>query len=86
VPRTTERERSENGPTRDIATKAEFRRRFNFYFPAELRRAVANEKPERLPSGEYIVTWKARGNEYSLYFDADGTGGFRLNGLSEGPG
>jgi hypothetical protein len=75
----------EDGPTREIRTQAELIERFGFYFTPEIRKAVAKGKPERLPNGEYILTWKARGNEYSLYFDADGDA-FRLNGLSEGPG
>ncbi len=75
----------ENGPTRRIKTRADLTGRFNFYFTPEIRRAIAKGKPERLPTGEYSLTWKARGNEYSLYFDAEGNT-FRLNGLSEGPG
>jgi hypothetical protein len=74
----------ENGPTREIRTKAEFTERFSFYFTPEIRKAIARGKPERYPTGEYLLTWKARGNEYSLYFDAEGDS-FRLNGLSEGP-
>ncbi len=75
----------ENGPIREIRTRAELTTRFGSYFTAEIRKAVAGGKPERLPTGEYMLTWKARGNEYSMYFTADGNGGFRLNGLSEGP-
>ena len=74
----------ENGKTRAIRTRTELTGRFDFYFTPEIRKAVGRGKPERLPTGEYILTWKARGNEYSLYFDAEGEG-FRLNGLSEGP-
>ncbi len=75
----------ENGKVREIRTGAELTGRFNLYFTAEIRQAVANGKPERLPNGQYIVTWKARGNEYSMYFDDGGKGAFRLSGLSEGP-
>ena len=74
----------ENGPLRDIKTEAEFVRNFNKYFTAEIRRMIAQRKPERYPNG-YIITWKARGNEYSIYFKADPSGGFVLDGLSEGP-
>jgi hypothetical protein len=75
----------ENGPIREIRTKAEWAAKFNLYFTAEIRKAVAEGKPVRLPNGQYSVTWEAGGNEYSLYFDSDGKGGFRLAGLSEGP-
>jgi hypothetical protein len=74
----------ENGKIRDIKTEADLAKRFEFYFTPEIRKAIVNEKPERLPSGTYIITWKARGNEYSLYFKPAG-GSFALDGLSEGP-
>jgi hypothetical protein len=74
----------ENGKIRDIKTEKELLNRFDFYFTPEIRKAIASEKPDRLPSGTYIITWKARGNEYSLYFNPAG-GRFALDGLSEGP-
>jgi hypothetical protein len=75
----------ENGPIREIQTARDFVARYDTYFTPEIKHAIASLKPERLPSGTYIVTWKARGNEYSLYFKPDGSGGFALDGLSEGP-
>jgi hypothetical protein len=74
----------ENGPVREIHTKDDLTARFDSYFTPEIRKMVAKGKPERLPTHEYILLWKARGNEYSLYFVAEGDG-FRLHGLSEGP-
>jgi len=74
----------ENGKIRDIKSEAEFIRDFDKYFTPEIKRMIARQKPERLPT-EYSITWKARGNEYSIYFKADPSGGFVLNGLSEGP-
>lgn len=76
----------ENGPTREIKAEADLLNRFDSYFTPEIRKVVATHKPEELPSGTFIVTWKARGNEYSLYLKPDKTGGFVLDGLSEGPG
>jgi len=67
----------ENGPLRDIKTEAEFVRNFNKYFTAEIKRMIA----QRYPNG-YIITWKARGNEYSIYFKAGPSGGFVLDGRS----
>ncbi len=74
----------ENGPIREIKNEAEFVRGFNTYFTPEIKRMIARLKPERFPNG-YGITWKARGNEYSIYFKADSSGGFALDGLSEGP-
>jgi hypothetical protein len=74
----------ENGKIRAIKTEAELVNRFDFYFTPEIRKAIVNQKPDRLPSGTYIITWKAGGNEYSLYFKPV-AGRFALDGLSEGP-
>jgi len=49
-----------------------------------MRRVVARGKPELLPNGTYILTWKSRGNEYSLHFRPD-RDTFVLDALSEGP-
>ena len=75
----------ENGPIREIKTEPELVRRFDDYFTGEIRKIIAGRKPERLGNGRYIITWKARGNEYSLYFRPGGPAGFVLDGLSEGP-
>ena len=74
----------ENGPIREIGTAAEFLKGFDTYFTAEIRKAIATAKPDRLPDGTYMITWKARGNEYSLYFKPQGSA-FILDALSEGP-
>jgi hypothetical protein len=74
----------ENGHIRKIETKSALTDRFDMYFTAEIREAVAKGKPEKLPNGTYIITWKARGNEYSLYFNPRGSN-FALFALSEGP-
>ncbi len=74
----------EIGAIREIRTKDDLLGRFSSFFTPEIRKVVAKGKPERMPTTEYILTWKARGNEYSLYFVAEGDG-YRLNGLSEGP-
>lgn len=74
----------ENGPIRDIKSAADFKSRFDSYFTAEIKKIVATKKPERLPNGNYIITWKARGNEYSIMFRPQGPA-FALDSLSEGP-
>lgn len=74
----------ENGKIRQIKTEADLLNSFDTYFTPEIRKIVATRKPELLPTGTYSITWKARGNEYSLYFKPDGAA-FVLDGLSEGP-
>ncbi len=75
----------ENGKIREIKTEADLANSFDTYFTAEIRKLVATRKPERMPNGVYSITWKARGNEYSIYFKPGGAGSFILDGLSEGP-
>jgi len=75
----------ENGKIRDIKTEAELEKNFDRYFTAEIKKLIATRKPERMPNGVYSITWKARGNEYSIYFKPGAGGEFVLDGLSEGP-
>jgi hypothetical protein len=74
----------ENGAIREIKSAADLKFRFNSYFTAEIKKMVATKKPERLPTGFYIITWKARGNEYSILFKPQANT-FALDSLSEGP-
>jgi hypothetical protein len=74
----------ENGAIREIKSAADLKFRFNSYFTAEIKKMVATKKPERLPTGFYIITWKARGNEYSILFKPQGNT-FALDSLAEGP-
>jgi hypothetical protein len=73
----------ENGPVRKIETRQDFIARFNTYFTADMKHAVASRKPVAIPGG-YMITWKARGNEYSLHF-RPAPRAYALSGLSEGP-
>ncbi len=74
----------ENGKIREIKSAADLAARFDIYFTPEIKRMIATKTPERLPNGLYIITWKARGNEYSIHFKPEGSR-FVLDGLSEGP-
>jgi hypothetical protein len=74
----------ENGPIRDIKSAADLKARFDDYFTSEIRNIIATKKPQRLPDGLYIITWHARGNEYSITFKPLGAA-FVLDSLSEGP-
>ena len=75
----------ELGQIRKLTTAEDFAAHFDRYFPADMVKAVATKKPEGFKSGEYSITWKARGDEYSLYFREDGKGSYVLWALSEGP-
>ena len=74
----------ENGPIRQILSAAELVQHFDKYFTPEIKKMIATKKPEKWGNGEYGITWKARGNEYSVFFKPVGSG-FALGGLSEGP-
>ena len=74
----------ENGPIRQIKTEAELAQNFDKYFTPEIKKLVATKKPVKSGHGEYGITWKARGNEYTIMF-TPASGGFALGGLSEGP-
>ena len=75
----------ENGPAiREIKSAADLTARFDAYLTPEIKKQIATKKPERLPNGNYIVIWHARGNEYSLHFTPAGSA-FALDGLGEGP-
>ena len=73
----------ELGTVREIKAREDFVARFPAYFTADMKRAVASQKPVAIPEG-HMITWHARGNEYSLYFRPAG-GSFSLSALSEGP-
>jgi hypothetical protein len=72
----------ENGPTRNVQVATAFAARFDFYFTSDIKNVIATRTPEGRDS--YSITWKARGNQYSLYFKDRGAG-WALDGLSEGP-
>jgi len=74
----------ENGPTRKIASLADLKARFDDYFTSEITNVIATKKPQRLANGFYIITWQARGNEYSIMFKPVGAA-FAPDSLSEGP-
>jgi hypothetical protein len=75
----------ENGPAvREIESEADLTARFDVFLTPEIRKQITTKRPERLPNGNYMIVWHARGNEYSLHFTPAGDG-FALDGLGEGP-
>ena len=74
----------ELGKTRRIESEADFLAHFSAYFTADMRAAVASQKPVSIPGDQYMITWHARGNEYSMYFKSS-RGAWALYALSEGP-
>jgi hypothetical protein len=75
----------ELGKVRKIQSAADFVANFDRYFPADLIAAVATKKPILDPGGEYTVSWKAHGDECTLFFKDNHQGAFVLEALSEGP-
>jgi hypothetical protein len=74
----------ENGPTRNVQVATAFAARFDFYFTSDIKNVIAKSTPVQAGRDGHSITWKARGNEYSLYFKDRGAG-WSLDGLSEGP-
>jgi hypothetical protein len=74
----------ELGKIRKVDSEADFLAHFDTYFTADMRKAVAAAKPVSIPGDQYMITWRARGNEYSMYFLAK-SGAYVLFALSEGP-
>ena len=75
----------ENGPViREIKSEADLTARFDVFLTPEIKKQIATKRPERLPNGNYMIVWHARGNEYSLHFTPSGDG-LALDGLGEGP-
>src|SRR5258708_6723101 len=65
----------ENGPRiRQTQSESDLAGHFNAYFTSEIKKQIAGGKPERLPNGNYLIVWDARGNEYSLNFGPDSAG------------
>ncbi len=76
----------ELGKVRKIQTAADFVANFSRYFPADMINAVATQKPFFDPGGEYYtISWKAHGDECTLFFKDNRKGAFVLEALSEGP-
>jgi hypothetical protein len=75
----------ENGPAiREIKSEADLTARFAAFLTPEIKKQIASKRPERLPNGNYMIVWHARGNEYSLHFRSS-EDAFALDGLGEGP-
>lgn len=69
---------------RAVRGESDLAANFGLFFTAEVRKNIAEGKPEKLPNGNYALVWKARGKEYSLNIRAY-NGTFVLDGLGEGP-
>ena len=69
---------------RAIRSESDLAANFGLFFTAEVAKNVAAGHPEKLPNGNYLVVWKARGNEYSLIIRSY-AGTFALDSLGEGP-
>jgi hypothetical protein len=73
-----------NADVRAIRGESDLAANFGLFFTPEVMKNIAMGKPEKLPNGNYLLVWKARGNEYSLNFRYY-NGTYVLDGLGEGP-
>jgi hypothetical protein len=73
-----------NSEIRAIRSESDLSANFGLFFTPEVVKNIVAGKPEKLPNGNYLVVWKARGNEYSLNIRSYG-GAFALDSLGEGP-
>lgn len=73
-----------NSEIRAIRSESDLSANFGLFFTPEIVKNVAAGHPEKLPNGNYMVVWKARGNEYSLIIRSY-AGAFALDSLGEGP-
>ena len=73
-----------NADVRAIRGESDLAANFGLFFTPEVTKNIAIGKPEKLPNGNYLLVWKARGNEYSLNFRYY-NGTYVLDGLGEGP-
>ena len=69
---------------RAIRSESDLAANFGLLFTPEVTKNIAAGKPERISNGNYLLVWKARGNEYSLTIRAY-NGTFALDNLGEGP-
>ena len=75
----------ENGPKiREIRDLSDLMANFELFFTPDIKKIVATKKPEKLPNGNYLLVWEARGNEYSMGFTPLGDS-YALAYLGEGP-
>ena len=78
----------ENLQMRSIQTKEEFLKRFPEIFTPDIKMKIAHLKPRKEEDG-YSINWRGRvrraANSYSLFFKAESSGQFRIQGLYEGP-
>jgi hypothetical protein len=73
-----------NSEIRAIRSESDLAANFGLFFTPEIAKNIAAGHPEKLPNGNYLLVWKARGNEYSLNIRSYG-GAFALDSLGEGP-
>jgi len=55
------------GPeVRGVRSESDFAANFQLFFTSDVIKNVAAGKPEKLPNGNYAITWKANGKDYTL--------------------
>ena len=53
---------------RVVRSESDFAANFQLFFTSDVIKNIAAAKPEKLPNGNYVVTWKGNGKDYVLNF------------------
>ena len=69
---------------RAVRSESDFAANFQLFFTPDVIKNVAAGKPEKLANGNYAVTWKANGKDYSLNIRFY-NGVYAMESLIEGP-
>jgi len=68
---------------RAVRSESDFAANFGIFFTPDVTKNVAAAKPEKLPNGNYAITWKTDGADYTMTFRFYG-GTYALDSLIQG--
>lgn len=68
---------------RAVRSESDFAANFGIFFTPDVIRNVAAGKPEKRPNGNYAITWKTDGKDYTMTFRFY-AGTYALDSLVEG--
>ena len=68
---------------RAVRSESDFAANFGIFFTPDVFRNVAAAKPDKLPNGNYAITWKTEAKDYTMTFRFYG-GTYALDSLIEG--
>ena len=53
---------------RAVRSESDFAANFGIFFTPDVIKNVAAAKPDKLPNGNYVITWKTDGEDYTMTF------------------